>query len=475
MTLTSPTFALFMTAAFLIYWGIGGRRPRRQVAFLLVASWAFYAAIDLRFLLPLLWITAIAYAFGLAAPRTREGGTNYVMAVGVALCLAPLAVYKYVGFLDASVASVAQGLSLASDEATLHLVAPLGISFYSFKAAAYVWDSGRRRMPPTRDPALLAAYVAFFPQLLSGPVQRPSDLLGQMASARSFSRPLAGEGLRRILWGLLLKLVVADRLAVAVADIFDHQGTSSSGVLAVGALLFAVQLYADFSGYSLIAIGLGNLLGFGCPENFEYPYAARSPREFWHRWNISVTTWFRDYVYIPMGGNRRGPARNLTNVFVTFGLSGLWHGADWTFVAWGLLHAALYETGRLISRLSSRGSGARPRVLEQGLCFAGVLATFASVTLLWIVFRSPSLAAAYDYFRQLFSFDGGLAGVKSFLTPLVIALSVLAIDVIRRHRRFVLDLGPQSAPRRWAVYYLVAVMLLLGGTSGGTPFYYFKF
>jgi alginate O-acetyltransferase complex protein AlgI len=475
VTLISPAFALFMAAAFLVYWTIGGGRPRRQVALLLVASWGFYAAVDVRFLLPLLWITAIAYAFGLAASRAREAGTNYPMGIGVVLILAPLVMYKYVGFLDAAVANVAQGLGLASDHATLHLIAPIGISFYSFKAAAYVWDAGRGKVSPTRDPALLAAYIAFFPQLLMGPVQRPADLLGQMSSSRSFSRSLAQEGLQRILWGLLLKLVVADRLAISVAEIFDHQGTTSSAVLAVGAVLFAVQLYADFCGYSLLAIGLGNLLGFRCPENFNYPYTASSPREFWRRWNISVTTWFRDYVYIAMGGNRRGPTRSFTNIFVTFGVSGLWHGADWTFLVWGLLHAALYEAGRLVTLLISQTDRAPSRAAGTGLRYAGVLATFVCVTLLWIVFRSPSLAAAYGYYRRLFSLDGGVAGVKPFIVPLLIALLILAIDALRRNRRYVLEIGSLRTPLRWVVYYLVAVIVLLGGIPGETTFYYFKF
>ena len=381
MSFISVAFLIFLPLVFFLYWALQ-RHLRCQNIALLTASYVFYAWWDWRFLFLILITSASSFTSGLIMPKTSH--KRWVLTACVLLNLGILGVFKYYGFFIDNLQAMLAPLGVALDAPTLHLILPVGISFYTFQSLSYAIDVYRGTLTPTRRIVDFFAYIAFFPQLVAGPIERATNLLPQISSPRTFRYDEAVEGLRRILWGFFKKMVVADNCALAVNTIWADYAGADAMTLVAGMLLFTFQIYGDFSGYSDIAIGTARLFGIRLMENFRLPYFSATMPEFWRRWHISLMTWFRDYLYIPLGGSREGNVRTIRNILIVFLLSGLWHGANWTFVVWGLYNACLLLLWRVV-RLRS------------------ILLTFLLAAVGWVVFRSASMTEAVDYFSTLVS------------------------------------------------------------------------
>ena len=359
---------------------------------------------------------------------------------------------------------------------TLNVVLPVGISFYTFQTLSYTIDVYRNKLTPTKDIIEFAAFVSFFPQLVAGPIERATSLLPQIKLKRCFDYALASDGMRQILWGFFKKLVIADNCAIVVNEVFSDYGSASGSELLLGAIFFAFQIYGDFSGYSDIAIGIAKLFGFKLMTNFKTPYFSRDIAEFWRRWHISLSTWFRDYLYIPLGGSQGGKWKVLRNVFIIFIVSGFWHGANWTFIFWGFLNALFFVPLLLLGRNRKNldivgGKKLLPsiqEVLQMGF-------TFTITTCAWIFFRSETISDAFNYFscvvinKQYFSKPD-----KASMIALIFIFILLVVEWIHRHKEHSLEIAKNPFVLRWMSYFLL--ILVIGSHIGNeSPFIYFQF
>ena len=472
MLFNSAIFFVFLAVVLAGYYLFA---RRSQNAWLLVASYVFYGWWDWRFLFLLFATTAIAWATGLGMdcpfPRRRKACLVFSLVSNLGI----LGFFKYFDFFADSLAAAFAAFGLSADPPTLKIVLPVGISFYTFQALSYTVDVYRKDMPPTRSFLDFALYVSFFPQLVAGPIERATHLLHQFAGERRVTREALETGSFLILQGLFRKIVIADGAAGVVNAAFANASTAPAAELAAGMVLFALQIYGDFAGYSDIARGVARLMGFELMENFRQPYFSRSVTEFWRRWHISLSTWLRDYLYIPLGGNRKGPRRMYANLMATMLLGGLWHGANWTFVAWGGLHGAALCLHRFFLRRSGRkADAARP------LRFAdipAVLATFLVVDAAWVFFRAPSFSVARAYFAGLFSLRGGLAAASPVLFAKVAFFAALAAAGDIPARLTGCQEGLLRAPWfvRGAVFAAMLLLLIVLRPLDDTPFLYFQF
>ena len=406
MLFNSLEFAVFLSVVFLLYWFVFNRSVKGQNLFVVVASYVFYGWWDWRFMLLLAFTSAFSFGCGLWIDKYR--GTprkaRLFSALNIVVNLLILGLFKYYDFFATSFANAFLGGK--TEGLLLKLVLPVGISFYTFKALSYGIDVYRGKLEPTRDVVQYFAYVGFFPQLLAGPIERATNLLPQLAKPRTFDYGMGVDGMRQILWGLFKKVVIADGCAVYVDKVFQSYQEQSGSTLLLAVILYTFQIYGDFSGYSDMAIGTGKLFGFTTMPNFKMPYFSRNIAEFWRRWHISLTTWFRDYVYIPLGGSRCSKARIVRNTFVIFLLSGLWHGANWTFIAWGAYHALLFLPLILLGKNRKyRDNVAHDRLLPSLKESGQMLLTFFLVVIGWILFRADSIGQALDYCSHLVSID----------------------------------------------------------------------
>ncbi|MEZ4808462.1 MAG: MBOAT family O-acyltransferase [Flavobacteriales bacterium] len=343
MYFNSFAFAVFLPVVWALYWSLARRPLWTQNLVILAASYFFYGWWDHRFLSLLILSSLLDFSLGRAMGRSQQGTTRRsLLALSLVGNLGMLCTFKYFNFFAGSLATAFASVGVHLDTVTLDVVLPVGISFYTFQTLSYTIDVYRKQLEPATDPIGFFAYVAFFPQLVAGPIERATNLLPQFATRRLFDPAKATDGLRQILWGLFKKAVIADACAPIVDRIFDPGASWSGSTLLLGIFLFAFQIYCDFSGYSDIAIGVARLFGFELMRNFAFPYFSRDIAEFWRRWHISLNTWFRDYVYIPLGGSKGGSLLRVRNILIVFLLSGLWHGANWTFVIWGLINALLF-------------------------------------------------------------------------------------------------------------------------------------
>lgn len=469
MLFNSLAFALFLPTVFLVYWTLASASARRQNALLLVASYVFYGWWDWRFLGLIAGSSLVDYLVGLRLGGTeRPGSRKLLLAVSLFANLGTLGVFKYFGFFTDSLATAAATIGWQLDLVTVEILLPVGISFYTFQTLSYTIDVYRRQISPTRDPLAFFGFVSFFPQLVAGPIERAASLLPQFERRRSLDVAGAKEGLRLMAWGLVKKVVVADGVAMAADQAFADYPEHNGLTLAVGVFLFGVQIYCDFSGYSDIAIGCARLFGHELSTNFRTPYFATSFGEFWKRWHISLSTWFRDYVYIPLGGSRGGRWMHLRNVAIVFLVSGLWHGAAWTFVAWGALHALYYVPETFLRRSEQR----RPGRIEAVLKWAG---TLSLVMLAWTFFRAPTIGDAFGYLAQMFVGLGGGLPAGHQLRPFALGVALLAVEWASRKRAHPLDIGRWPRPARWATYYATALIICALGNFGESPFIYFQF
>lgn len=341
MVFNSIEFAIFLPIVFFLYWLVFNRSVKLQNLFIVLVSYLFYGWWDWRFLFLIAFTSFCSWLSGLLIERYRNEGkkSRNISIANIVLNLLILGIFKYYNFF---VQSFSELFHCNTDHLLLNVILPVGISFYTFQALSYSIDVFREKIKPTRDIIEFFAYVSFFPQLVAGPIERATNLLPQFQKQRTFNYDQAADGMRQILWGLFKKIVIADNCAIIVNDTFGAFQSCTGSQLLIAAVMFAFQIYGDFSGYSDIAIGTSKLFGISLMRNFNVPYFSRDIAEFWRRWHISLTTWFRDYIYIPLGGSHCTKAKIIRNTFVIFLVSGLWHGANWTFLAWGAYHAILF-------------------------------------------------------------------------------------------------------------------------------------
>ena len=478
MLFNSIDFAIFLPIVFILYWYVFNRSRTQQNAFLVGASYFFYGYWDWRFLSLIALSSAVDYFVGIGFAKTEDHAKRRLLLLtSLVVNLGFLGFFKYFNFFAESFAQafVFFGEPIA-DPARLSIVLPVGISFYTFQTLSYSIDVYRRRLEPTQDFWSFFAFVSFFPQLVAGPIERATSLLPQFYVGRRFDYDSAVDGLRQILWGLFKKIVIADGCAVYVDQIFASYSGFSGSTLLLGAVFFAFQIYGDFSGYSDIAIGTARLFGFQLTRNFAFPYFSRDIAEFWRRWHISLSTWFRDYIYIPLGGSRGGTGMRIRNTLAIFLLSGLWHGANWTFVVWGFLNACYFlplllrDRNRKHTNLPAEGKWL-PSLREA----TQISTTFLLTVLAWVVFRADSIGDAQRYLAGIFT--PSLFSVPEVGSPRLGALIVVFViaEWLQRDKRHALEVEFVRWPSaRWAIYYAtVAVIYFFGATQ--QQFIYFQF
>ncbi|MBP3788080.1 MAG: MBOAT family protein [Prevotella sp.] len=473
MSFVSVAFFIFLPVVFTVYWLLG-RNLRWQNLWLLLASYVFYGWWDWRFLILILITSVSSFVSGLWLEHAQH--KRAVVASNIVLNLGILGVFKYYDFFVENLQKLFLQVGYSLDVPTLRLILPVGISFYTFQSLSYTIDVYRGKLRATNDVVAFFAYIAFFPQLVAGPIERASHLLPQILGSRTFRYDEATDGLRRMLWGFFKKMVVADNCAVAVNLIWENYAEADALTLIGGMLLFTFQIYGDFSGYSDIAIGTSKLFGINLMENFRLPYFSKNIGEFWRRWHISLMAWFRDYLYIPLGGSREGSIRTVRNVFIVFLLSGLWHGANWTFVAWGGYNACLLTVQRWLRSNQKSDLSDTPTWHS----IPQIIFTFFLVAIGWVVFRSASIAEAFDYLTRLFTTlsSFSLGGLQHGKVALLYCGLMLVVEWMQRDRLCPLQLKGLAVGRyrvvRWTIYYLVLILVFFGRGEDQT-FIYFQF
>ncbi len=478
MLFTSIDFALFLPLVFVLYWILNRYSHQGANVLLLVASYVFYGWWNWRFLSLIVISSAIDYLIGLQLANTPEPKKRKVLlGISVAANLGMLVYFKYFNFFIDSFANAFTFLGGTFHASRLNIVLPVGISFYTFQTLSYTIDVYRRKLEPTRNPLAFFTFVSFFPQLVAGPIERATQLLPQFLTQRKFNEQTAYTGLRIMLWGFFKKIVVADNCALYVDQIFDHPAGFNALSLLLGAVYFAFQIYGDFSGYSDIARGTAKLFGFELMENFRFPYFSRDIAEFWRRWHISLTTWFRDYVYIPLGGSRVSKAAVVRNTFIIFLVSGLWHGASWTFVIWGALNALyflpLILSGRHRRHTDTVATGRWLPGIREGFL---VLVTFLLTCVAWIFFRAESVGDAWHYLQYMGQGNWLEWPVLKNKMNLIL-LVFIVLEWLQREKDHVLAfLAPRPKYVRWMITYsLILLIFVFGNFSSDYEFIYFRF
>jgi len=473
MQFNSYQFALFFAALLPTYWLLRNRRGAQNVL-LLGAGYYFYACWNPRFLVLLILSTLVDYACGLWIDRFESRrGRRSILALSIALNLGVLGYFKYSNFFAESLQALLLRGGVSAPLWHLNVVLPIGISFYTFQSMSYVIDVYRREIKPTRNLVQFATFVSFFPHLVAGPIMRATFLLPQVSSRRRFNLDQFYEGSYLVFWGLLKKVVVADNLAVLVNDLFGRWHSLDGGSCLLAVYAFAFQIYGDFSGYTDIARGVAKCLGFEIPLNFNLPYFATSPKDFWSRWHISLSSWLRDYLYIPLGGNQSGTALTYRNLMLTMVLGGLWHGAAWTFVAWGFYQGLLLVLHRSASPWLER---IRPRDPVDQACWKGlrIVVTFHLVCLGWLIFRAESMEQAAGMLSAIVSRP--TIPLASYLVPA--ALLIIPLWVVQLVQYTARDLNV-IARTPWyvrSVFYTACFYaIVLAGQFGGRQFIYFQF
>lgn len=483
MLFNSFQFLIFFPTVAAVFFALPDRWRK---IFLLIASYYFYMCWRPAYIAVIWFITLLDYCAGIMIEdATDERSRRFFLGVSIVGNFGLLFVFKYLDFFDASLNQTLRPLGLF-DIPTLHFLLPIGLSFHTFQAVSYTIEVYRRRVSAERNLLDYALYVSFFPQMVAGPIERPYHLLPQFKEPKRVEFASVRYGLELAMWGFFKKMVVADRVAALVNTVYRAPRTFSGPILTLATVFFAIQIYCDFSGYSDIAIGCARIMGFDLMINFRQPYFSQSIEEFWHRWHISLSTWFRDYLYIPLGGNRVSTPRWCANILIVFTVSGLWHGANWTFVAWGAVHGIFYLVGRGTSRFRLSlarvlGEARMPRLWAA----SRMLFTFALVTAAWVFFRAQSLNDAYYVFTHFYQrgnfrmadldvFHVGLARSDLLIAAATIAI-VFVVDWLLMNESSAARKMWSVKPLRWSLYYACVYSIILFGVFGRLEFIYFRF
>lgn len=482
MLFNSIDFAIFLPIVFFLYWFVLNRNIKVQNTLILVASYVFYGWWDWRFLFLVLFSTLVDFFIGIWIGKTEiERRRKLLLFTSMAVNLGFLGVFKYYNFFLENFIAAFSFFGLSFNAGSLSIILPVGISFYTFQTMSYTIDVYQRKLQPTNDLIAFSAFVTFFPQLVAGPIERATNLLPQFFTKRSFHYGHAVNGMRQILWGLFKKIVIADNSAEFANLIFNNSSDYNGSTLLIGALFFTFQIYGDFSGYSDIAIGTSKLFGFDLMRNFSYPYFSRDIAEFWRRWHISLSTWFRDYLYIPLGGSQGGMWMKIRNTFIIFIVSGFWHGANWTFIIWGLLNALYFLPLLLASKnRANLGIVAEGKILPSPSELGRMLTTFLLTVIAWIFFRAENVSHAIGILGEIFStsiFDIPKFGGKT--EAAIIALVIVfffAIEWLGRSHPFPiseLDRRIGKVPA-WCLYIFIGLLIFLFAGQE-QEFIYFQF
>ena len=475
MLFNSIDFALFLPIVFILYWFVTSGSLKLQNLLVVIASYVFYGWWDWRFLSLIVFSTLLDYSVGLLLLKEDNSAKRKgYLWLSILFNLGILGFFKYYNFFVSNFAAAftffGQGISVS----TLQIVLPVGISFYTFQTLSYSIDVYQRKLKPTKDFIAFSAFVCFFPQLVAGPIERATHLLPQFYKKRVFDSNNAIDGLQLFIWGLFKKIVIADSCAMYVNAIFQNYETLNSLSLLLGAIYFAFQIYGDFSGYSDMAIGLSKFFGFDLMKNFSYPYFSRDIAEFWRRWHISLSTWFRDYLYIPIGGSRGTKIQQIRNVFIIFLVSGFWHGANWTFIAWGAVNAFFIITSVILNTNRNHlDIVANDKKLPSLTEFLKIIFTFSITVLAWIFFRSESVTEAIAYIVKIFKVNlkGGInyLSIERYAIENVFLILILILLEWHSRRNVHPFFGYFSAVKMGLVLLL---LFLFGVYSEGNDFIY---
>lgn len=476
MLFNSVEFLWFLPLVLGLYWLIGYRQLRLQNFLLLIASYIFYGWWDWRFLSLISFSILVDYLASIQIHRSQsKRKARLWLVVSIAVNLGLLCFFKYYNFFVDSFITMVARFGYEMSPWSLNIILPVGISFYTFQTMAYTIDVYKKKITPCYDFIAFAAFVSFFPQLVAGPIERASRLLPQVTTARRFNYVQVVQGLRLILWGLFKKIVIADSLAIAVDEVFTYTRAASGATILLAVVYFAFQIYCDFSGYSDIAIGTSKLFGIELMSNFRFPYFSKNLVEFWRRWHISLSTWFRDYVYIPLGGSKGSLQITIRNIIIVFLLSGLWHGANWTFVAWGAAHALLYIPVFAWTHITTRRQSVlhipRKPVARYITDFLGILITFGAVVATWLLFRAETIGQAILMFKKM---------IMLLRPPFVNAqylwyvAALIFLELLMKGD----ERNPAPFNKKWAryMYYCILIyVMLLHVEKESSEFIYFRF
>ena len=471
MIFNSFNFIVLFPLIFLLYYAIPAKHIRGRNLYLLLVSYLLYLQWKPVYALILLGVTAVTYVAALAVSRAKR--PKRVLTVGVLLALLPLAFFKYFNFINESISDALAMVGLNFHLQGLNWAIPVGISFFTFQALGYLWDAYYKRQEPEHDFLTYALFVSFFPSILSGPINKASLVIPQLKNLRPyFVYAKAVDGLKMLLWGMFMKVVVADRVALYVDTVLPNYENYTGLSCFVASILYTIQIYADFAGYSLMAIGVGKTLGFELTENFRRPYFAVSVTDFWHRWHISLSTWLKDYVYIPLGGSRCSRLRNYWNIFVTFLVSGIWHGANWTFIVWGCMHGIFQIVEKMLGQQKCNYGRLGHSVK--------IVVTFLLVNFAWIFFRMPTLADACGVIARIFDPSLPMTVYIDLIPNLPFTLMGVGLLIMKDFRdefmtnRFLL-MESQSRFVRWLTYFFLFVIIMITGVFGADQFIYANF
>lgn len=483
MKFNSIEFALFLPLIFALYWIIPKSKNYLRNILLLIASYVFYGWWDARFLILILFSTLVDYVVGYELGKTDDAKRRKILLwTSLTINLGLLGFFKYFNFFVESFRDAFSLFGQSFDSWTLNIILPVGISFYTFQTLSYTIDVYKRKLEPSKSFLNFATYVSFFPQLVAGPIERAINLLPQFDTPKVFSYQASVNGLRQVLIGLFKKMVIADNCAVIVNSIFENYTEMNASALVIGVVFFAFQLYGDFSGYSDIALGVSRLFGFNLMRNFAYPFFSRDFAEFWNRWHISLSTWFRDYIYFPIGGSLGSRWSTIKNTMIIFTISGFWHGSAWTFIIFGVLHGLFF-----IPLLLSKNRKPYKEIVANNAMFPtfkdvfGIISTFGFLCLSFVVFRSESMLEAKIYFLRMF--DSSILDIpnyKGFYDLIHVYYLVTFLFVMEwfgRRGQFAIsriDHLPGGRLSRYAVY-LTLGLLILKFTGEEQAFIYFQF
>lgn len=491
MIFNSIEFLLFLPIVFILYWHVF-KQKHCQNALIVVSSYIFYGWWDVRFLSLILLTSICSYISGILIEKYvgKRRIQLFISTANIVLNLGILVLFKYYNFFVENLDLIFSELGFQLDWATINIVLPVGISFYTFQALSYTIDVYRCKIKPTHDPVEFLAFISFFPQLVAGPIERATNLLPQFQNNRQFDYNQAVDGCRQILWGFFKKMVIADNCAIVVNYIFSIEGQNNGFpglTYLIGGVLFTIQIYCDFSGYSDIAIGCARLFGFTLLQNFNYPYFSRSIPEFWRKWHISLTTWFRDYIYFPLGGSRCKKWKIIRNVYIVWAISGLWHGANWTFIFWGVYHGTLLAIYNLLS-INKKNN----RVIAGGRLFPSMKELFQIIVSLslaimgWIIFRAETMTDVMFYFSTIFSssifeISDTIESLKGYGLMKIIVFSsfMFSLEWVQRDKQHALQFMGNNCFLKYSVlrysFYIFLVMITIALAGTQSQFIYFQF